>query len=84
MSDFNALVWHMACDPQKGCRESLHANREKYPRCTVKSTKQDAEKVSHLYLNIFLFVYVNIYIYVNNDYYHYHSYSTYYICQVLL
>lgn len=23
MSDFNALVWHMACDPQKGCSEDV-------------------------------------------------------------
>lgn len=49
MSDFNALLWHMACDHQKGYSESLHANKETYLRCTVKSTKQDAEKVSHLY-----------------------------------
>lgn len=29
--------------------ESVHANMERYLRCTVRSPKQDTEKASHLY-----------------------------------
>jgi len=57
MSDFNALVWHMACDPQKGCRESLHANRERFQDVLL-SQQSKMQKKYRTYIKTYSYLYM--------------------------
>lgn len=57
MSDFNALVWHMACDPQKGCHESLHANRERFQDVLL-SQQSKMQKKYRTYIKTYFYLYM--------------------------